>query len=179
MRIKEALGTEMFWSHLTLTFQQKGLVLNSSVFRACKFAWSNLRKRISRRYGPIRYVQSWEVHRTGWPHVHIAISNRELFDRPDWNPRARFTFTLLQAAVESGFGPVGWLEQLKSEEAMSGYLCKIARELTGSGKDYQVPVNAPKNFRRIRASVRLLPPPHKNPDITGVLRFCKLDDDTI
>ena len=52
---------------------------------------------------------------------------------------------------------------------MAGYLTKLARELTGAGVKSQVPVNAPRHFRRIRASAKLLPPRKKNPDITGIL----------
>lgn len=40
---------------------------------------------------------------------------------------------------------------------MAGYLVKLARELTGSARKDQVPVDAPSHFRRLRASRGLLP----------------------
>lgn len=176
VRIEEGMRTEEHWSHITLTFRQKGYVLSPKMFISCKDSWAKLRKRISRKYGILRYIQTWESHKSGWPHCHIAASNVELFSWQKAHPRAMFSAALGEMVRECGFGPIGWLEPLRSKIAMAGYLCKLARELTGSGKEYQIPVKAPRHFRRIRASVRLLPPPHKDPDITGVLRYCKLPE---
>lgn len=175
VRIRAGMEKEHFWSHVTLTFRQRNQDLSSKVFRLCLKSWSKLRKRIIRAYGDIRYIQTWEVHRSGWPHVHIALNNEELYLSKKKHPRTLFNDHLADHAGDCGFGPIGWLEPLRDQTAFAGYLCKLARELTGSGKSYQIPVNAPSHFRRIRASVRLLPPPHKDPDITGVLRFCKME----
>jgi len=49
---------------------------------------------------------------------------------------------------------------------MAAYTVKLAGEM---GKACQVPLNAPRHYRRLRASHGLLPPRPKNPDITGRL----------
>jgi hypothetical protein len=66
------------------------------------------------------------------------------------------------AAVRAGFGPVVWAECItpRNPDALAGYFIKLARELTGGvggDKGDQSPVDAPKGFRRIRASRGLLP----------------------
>jgi len=124
-------------------------------------------------FGDIKYIQTWEIHETGWPHVHVAVSNEELWRISKRSPTSNWIDYVKPHAVACGFGPIGWVEPLRSKAAMAGYLSKMAAELTDSNIKSQVPVNAPRHFRRLRASVRLLPPPYKNPDITGVLRFCR------
>lgn len=166
-----------YWSFLTLTYEQNGKHLSSKVFRDGLRCWDLFRKRVIRQYGKFAYIQTWEVTRKGWPHLHVAISNEFLWNAKAHSKKLRFNRYLGEISVASGFGPVGELDPIRDETAMAGYLCKTARELTGGGKGYQIPVNAPKNFRRLRASVRLLPPPHKDPDITGVLRMCTPQDD--
>ncbi len=177
VRISEGMNKRDEWSHLTLTFRQRGERLSVKTFKRGLACWSKLRKRIIRAYGDMKYIQTWEVHRSGWPHVHIAISNHTLYDLPKQHPKALFNIMLGSAAQACGFGRIGELSPLRDEKAFAGYLCKLARELTGAGKEYQVPVKAPRHFRRIRASVRLLPPPHKNPDITGMLVFSEMPDE--
>lgn len=168
-RIREAIASRAFWCHMVVTYRNPGGEPDDAVFRKCVFHWAKLRKRIVRRFGKIQYIQTWEVHRSLWPHVHIAISNRNLQEAAVWEPKTNWIRLLLRSAHECGFGYVGWLEPLRSQDELAGYLVKIERELTGTGKEYQIPLNAPKNFRRLRASVRLLPPPYKNPDYTGEL----------
>ena len=65
-----------------------------------------------------------------------------------------------------GFGMRTWLEPVRDEGAMAAYTVKLAGEM---GKACQVPLNAPRHYRRLRASHGLLPPRPKNPDITGRL----------
>lgn len=61
---------------------------------------------------------------------------------------------------------------MRSQERMAQYLRKKASELVGGGKkSYQIPINAPPRFRRLRASCKLLPPIHHNPDWTGELHL--------
>jgi hypothetical protein len=71
--------------------------------------------------------------------------------------------------VRSHFGKISYCEAMKDGTRMAGYLTKLAKELTGAGVKHQVPVNAPRHFRRIRASIGLLPPRYKDPEITGRL----------
>lgn len=173
-RCKEAIEKWDFWLHLVLTFARPKGLTSRQMYLEGKERWSVLRKRIVRAFGKIKYIQTWERHRTGHPHVHIALSNCELFESAVATPRENWENILQSNAVECGFGSIGWLERLNSKVRMAAYLAKLARELTGRGKDYQVPVNAPKNFRRLRASVRLLPPVHKDPDLTGLLKMIPL-----
>jgi hypothetical protein len=58
---------------------------------------------------------------------------------------------------------------MKEREKMAGYLTKLGLELSGAARKGQTPVNAPRHFRRIRASRGMLPKRIKNPDITGQL----------
>jgi hypothetical protein len=73
------------------------------------------------------------------------------------------------ACRDVGFGFCKWAEPLKDKERMAGYVTKLGLELTGAHHKDQVPVNAPKNFRRIRASRGLLPKRFKDDTITGQL----------
>jgi hypothetical protein len=59
---------------------------------------------------------------------------------------------------------------------MAGYLVKLTRELTGAGPKNQIPVNAPRHFRRLRASKGLLPPRKKNDHVTGALVKIPIDE---
>lgn len=141
--------------------------------------WSKLRKRLTRHFGDIKYIQTWEVHKSGYPHVHIAISNVKIYLECEKDAIRNFHRLMMEDAVACGFGRIGWLEPIRDEVAMAGYLGKLARELTGEKGNYQVPVDAPSRFRRLRASVRLLPPPIKNPDMTGCLLFCRDDGEIV
>jgi hypothetical protein len=63
---------------------------------------------------------------------------------------------------------------MRDQDAMCGYLVKTAKELIGAAGKNQIPINAPRHFRRLRASRGLLPPVHRNPDITGMMVFAEL-----
>ena len=81
---------------------------------------------------------------------------------------------LEREAERAGFGRISWAELLapRSLGSMAGYLVKLARELTASGakKGDQTPLSAPRGFRRIRASVGMLPPaPAGSGEFSGML----------
>lgn len=78
-------------------------------------------------------------------------------------------------AMAAGFGKQGTIDAIRDKTAMSGYLTKKAKELIDGSVKGQLPLDAPPHFRRLRASVRLLPPVLKNEDITGALHFCRVD----
>jgi hypothetical protein len=172
-RIRDGMEKLTHWCHLCLTYDPKRWKEKNSLFRYAIFHWSKLRKRLIREFEDIKYIQTWEVQRNEYPHVHIAISNKDLYFACGKDKIGNFIRLVQASAVACGFGEIGSLDALRSRNAMAGYLVKLARELTGTGKDYQCPVNAPRHFRRLRASVRLLPPPIKDPDITGTLHFCR------
>jgi len=101
--------------------------------------------------------------------VNVVISNRRLHDEVT---RDRFGVkkdTIDPMCADVGFGFCKWLEPLRSQEAMAGYITKLGLELTGAHHKNQVPVNAPRHFRRIRASRGLLPKRTKDETITGQL----------
>jgi len=175
-RIRTAIESRDFWLHAVLTFPRRTPTPTAKTFRSCLDHWAKLRKRLTREHGPLDYIQTWEVHKDGFPHLHLAVSNIELYSLCIKSPKQNWRSYLEPHAVASGFGYIGWLEPLRNKAAMAGYLVKLARELTGGGKDYQVPVNAPRHFRRIRASRGLLPPPLKDPELTGRLHRSPLPE---
>lgn len=157
--------------YVVLTFDQRKAKSQEELYRDGLQRWAKLRKRFNHHWGGFRYIQTWERHKSGYPHVNILIGNPFFYSAAVRNRRGLRKKWLERNAVQCGFGRRTWLEPLRNEEAMAGYLVKSARELTGAGPKNQIPTNAPKHFRRLRASRGLLPPPHKNPDITGVLLF--------
>jgi hypothetical protein len=128
-----------------------------------------MRKRLVREFGDIKYIQTWERHKSGWPHVHLAISNVGIYKMCDNDKIINFERLMQAHATGSGFGPRGSCEPIRTAVQMAGYMTRKARELTGGGKEYQIPTNAPPHFRRLRASLGLLPPVLKNDEYTGEL----------
>lgn len=176
-RMRVALQSRADWLYIVLTFPQNDWPEKDALYRHGVKCWSKLRKRLVHRFGPIAYMQTWEKHTISeGPHVNIALSNEAMFAacagdgwkdvRRDW---------LQFHAADCGFGYICWLEAMREPEQLAGYLTKLARELTGAGVKNQVPTNAPKHFRRIRASRGLLPPPYKDPLTTGRLCSCSAD----
>lgn len=170
MRIKSAMEKHEYWCHLLLTFYQRRKSVDGRTFRQGLQCWDKLRKRLQREYGKILYIQTWEIHRTGFPHVHVAISNARLFHLAKGDKEYNFDTLIQSHAVSSGFGDYGGLSPLRDMDALCGYLSGLAKELVGGNAKNQVPVNAPRHFRRLRASVGLLEKRHKNEDYTGQLR---------
>lgn len=172
-RIKEAMDGHSHWCHVVLTYPTKQYPDVQKLFRWGLQHWAKLRKRTQRRFGKYKYIQTWETTRKGWPHCHMVVSNANLYHECGPDPINNFHRLMMDAARECGFGKNGWCEPFTDHGLFAGYLVKLAKELTGQGKEYQIPTEAPPHFRRIRASRGLLPPVRKNPDYTGELRhFC-------
>jgi hypothetical protein len=157
------------WVYLVLTFDPSKWASPWESYKGAVRCWDRLRKRLTRRYGRIEYIQTWERHQSGWPHANLVIRNAAIAaavdkDADAWNHRI-----LRPAAVGCGFGYKTWAEGIRNRDATAGYLVKLSRELVDADGKGQVPVNAPKNFRRLRASRGLLPPVYKNNDYTGRL----------
>jgi hypothetical protein len=148
--------------------------------------WSKLRKRLTWEHGKIEYIQTWERHRNGGCHTHIVVSNADIYQRCDgegWKIYRREFFR--PQAVACGFGRIIYVRNVHTKGGLASYLLKQANELTDRGKEYQIPVDAPPHFRRIRASKGLLPPCHAGGEYTGKMIFenedmakklCGLDD---
>lgn len=175
-RIAQAVTENKFWVYMVITYPAREWPNVTELFKAGVVHWSRLRKRLDYEYGAIKYIQTWEIHRSGYPHVNVIISNENLY-----NSTIKDSFRLKKDVIdpmaqEVGFGFVRWLEPVKCAERMSSYLVKLSLELTGTGKFNQLPINAPKHFRRLRSSRNLLPKRIKNDTITGCLMRLPADD---
>lgn len=173
-RMREAIASRTHWLHIVLTYPTWISDDLTALYRQGLSDWAKLRKRTKRRFKEYKYIQVWERTRKGYPHCHMAVSCERLYLACGTDPIHNFHQYLQADAVACGFGPIGWCETIHSPEIMSRYLSKLCEEISGNGKSYQIPVNAPPHFRRLRASVRLLPPIRKNPDITGEMKFYPL-----
>jgi hypothetical protein len=173
-RVAYAISRFADWTYLVLTFAHNDWINPFDQYVAGKNMWSMLRKRITRRYGPFKYIQTWERNKGGGAHVNVVISNRNLYSACSFS-YANLLYTFLEpAAVACGFGCKTWVECMYGDDSMAGYLTKLSRELVGAQHKDQVPYDAPPHFRRIRASQKTLPPPHKS-ELTGELLHCRLD----
>lgn len=178
MRIAEALEAESQWVYLVLTFAQRDWPSPFEQYKAGGRMWGALQKRIHRRYGISKYIQTWERFKAGGVHVNIVAYNPALIAAVETDWREWRRDWLVPNCVEVGFGKRCWVQIVEARDGkMAGYLAKLSKELTGSGKDYQIPVDAPRHFRRIRASRHTLPPPFKT-DITGKLVCSPLPNST-
>lgn len=158
-----------------------------AAFTAAYPMWrKRLRRRIERVYGKLEYIQTWEATRNGWPHVNVLLRSdsmlahvRELGTRsapvrskkrgriernaitcPKWRA------WLKAHAIEAGFGMIAWVEVVEESSAMAAYLTKVAHASSIADefvrgavkKGDQRPLLAPRGFRRLRPSHKLLPP---------------------
>lgn len=208
VRIKRAiekLGNN--WVYVVLTFDREKDLYDA--YRGIVFAWDKLRKRLMREYGPIQYITLIEQHKDGYPHINILIHNEKLFEAcnaeyevtplkecfrenslPETGPAAIYGWRWEKvrwwdnAVTGSGFGPIFWLEPMRSSEAISAYFVKLTGEMAGqmsselikNESQSQNPVVAPKHFRRLRASQGLLDPIEKDEDLTGELLNISIEE---
>lgn len=174
VRISEAMTTRKNWTYIVLTFAQGDWPDKWQQYKQGVVLWSKLRKRIVRKWGKFEYIQTWERHNKGGAHVNVVVSNYDLHQAviEDWREVRRDW--LEPHAVECGFGMRTWIEPIRGQVEMAGYMTKLSKELTGQIGKSQIPEDAPPHFRRIRASVRTLPPVRKS-DLTGRMVFCTLD----
>lgn len=177
-RVEQAVLEHDHWTYLVLTYPRKQYPDLRSLFRRGVVHWSRLRKRLTHRFPDLKYIQTWESHRSGWPHCNVVISHPGLYRLAMMRGNAWKREFLEPALEECGFGKISYLKPMRDASKMAGYLTKLAKELTGAGVKGQVPVNAPKNFRRIRASRGLLPKRLKDLEITGCLRKVPIPDDS-
>lgn len=172
VRCRDAIlsrGSE--WIYVVLTLPHRQFTSEWEAYRAgCRF-WQMLNQRLTRAYGRIEYLQTWEKHQSGFPHVNIVIRNDFVWRlcRGDGGQSWRQKLTSMAVAV--GFGFRVWVEPLRPGrgETLAGYLTKLSRELTGAGIKDQIPVNAPPHFRRLRASRGLLSKTYRREGWTGKL----------
>lgn len=175
VRVKEAVNKRDDWVYVVLTYDPKDWPNWLDQYRESKSIWQVMQKRLIRKYGPLAYIQTWERHLKGGLHVNLLLGNAKIKKevRCDW--RAWRKSVLEPMAVASGYGRRTWVQEFQSgtAKAMAGYLTKLARELVGAGGKGQIPFDAPKHFRRLRASRGLLPPVARS-DMTGFLALMPL-----
>lgn len=148
------------WVYLVLTFARPVGFTAWDAYLDGVRRWQKLNQRLGRRFGPIEYVQTWEKHQKGFPHVNVVIHNRAIWESCQGDGWRSWRQELIPHLLETGFGRVVHVEPLRPDTGagLAGYLTKLSRELTGAGPKNQTPIDAPPNFRRLRASQGLLPP---------------------
>lgn len=163
------LGPE--WVYSVLTFDPSQYRDQWDAFRAGCRNFQKLNQRLTRAFGKIAYVQTWEQHKTGWPHVNVAIHNSEIFSRCAGAGWRSWRQWLIPHAIACGFGRVVHVHPLYEGGTLSlaGYMTKLSRELTGSATKDQTPVDAPLGFHRLRTSRGLLEPIYRPGKHDGVL----------
>lgn len=188
---------------VTLTFDRTHHVSAAPAWRHARACWKRFRDSLVYELGcgvgrskvkaRLVYVQVWEQHESGWPHLHALLISPELarrvrakgsYEKPHYKtgaPRPIWRFvrqTIRPIAVAAGFGPIADLQFVDSRrEAMAGYLVKVARELTeATGKD-QRPLYAPIHFRRLSSTPSLLESLKKaSEEFTGAIVPHSLDE---
>lgn len=150
-----------------------------------------LRRWLIERYGQDMgnaWASVTECHASGIPHVNIAVYH------PQWSAGARARRSALEVSGITGFQldqmepellthaqecGFGWrcsaeANRDDSTEAISGYLVKGVKSADAMhgemAKRSQLPVMAPKNFRRLRCGKGFLPPRRRGTCTGAVLR---------
>lgn len=177
-RIVEAVQTRNDWTYTVFTYPTNDWPDKAKLYKFGVVSWSRLRKRMVERFGKFAYIQTWEAHKSGYPHMNCLIGNPELWKLAKNYPHKANgkNLSLVESIVSHmakpcGFGWKVYVDAVRSREGMSDYLVKQCEELTGAGQKDQRPLAAPPHFRRIRASRGLLPPIRHNPELTGQMLF--------
>lgn len=191
-RIAHALYERPTWIYCVLTLADIGEP--RELWPKCAARWDTLRKRLQRTYGALAYMQTWEQQESGRPHVNVVLHSERLCAdvaargfTPRGAPAWRKTWRTW--AMAAGWGPVTWVEELRpggrEREGLASYLVKLslslgagalargsklAAELVRADLKHQLPVYAPKGFRRLRTSRGLLPPRFRGDGWSGTLR---------
>jgi hypothetical protein len=166
------------------------------MYKAAGRAWDLFRHALKYRFGYSDYFIAFEISvRAKALHIHGIVRSKKLAaaialqpgERPEFfqclrtgkkkrrptiGERAVWKNWMKPTAMKSGFGFKCELSAVNDHAAMSGYLVKasnISGELSQSNSKDQLPIDAPKGFRRIRASRRFLVPKIKNEEVTGKL----------
>lgn len=177
-RMKTAFDrTPHDWSFLTFTMDPKRHRTRAAMYRAVSSSWQLFRKKLKWKFDYSAFVLCVELTETAKvPHIHAMLQSREVLAECARDVRKFHREWLKPWAMESGFGYKCAVEPARSTDACCGYFVKasgMAAELVGgAGKGSgQLPVDAPRHFRRIRTSKGFLPPKIKNDELTGAMAF--------
>lgn len=126
--------------------------------------------RLRRRYGGdpgSRWVMVVEAHASGWPHANLLMHAPQLAAELETDDDHLVVGELRELVTRAGWGRTT-MERVRDDgRAVAGYLVKVATRETA--KVMQLPLNASKNFRRLRSGRGFLPPVQKDPTITGAM----------
>ncbi|MCK4792280.1 MAG: hypothetical protein KAV87_51600 [Desulfobacteraceae bacterium] len=173
-RISQGLSERSSWTYIVLTYADR-TGTPEDIYALITRGMQSFRQWLTRQYGKHDYIILVEQHKDGFPHVNMLIHNTALHLATAEQFRATRR-DARKAAIRSGFGKVFWIDNvdMSKSENMAGYLAKLGADaqdvgkVAGElGKVSQVPLAAPKRFRRLRASRGLLPKKYKNEEITG------------
>lgn len=201
-RIKQAVERPSYrpdgWVYFVLTIDRHG-TLSGDAWKNEETAYRELGKMTTRfleavrrdqkRRGERRLKNEWamviEAHRSGWPHANLMVYAPELAAELERERcalasegaderTARLVRGRMRAlVVNAGWGTISTAEQVRSRDALAGYLVKLAgtfdRSVAEVAKLTQVPLNAPMRFRRLRSGKGFLPPKHKSEKSTGTM----------
>jgi len=160
-RIKQALE-ELSPSQVTfavLTFNPCDWSDPAVAYQGMWRCTQSLMQAVRRRFGPTNYVGLVEQHRSTWPHLNLLLVGQGVGQAVS---SGEFMPWLKRHLVDCGFGYIVFAETAKSPEAVNGYIVGLARDFEATAAEVtkltQVPVYAPKGFRRLRSSQHFLPP---------------------
>lgn len=175
-----------FWCFLTLTLDPKRFKSRESMYKRVGGMWAQFRHELKRIYGYDHFFLAFEVSvRAKALHIHAIVRSKKLYaevqhapgemvfkGKPSLGAGRVWKDWLKPTALACGFGFKCDVSAVRDHGAMSGYLVKssgISGELSQADSKDQLPIDAPKGFRRIRSSKGFLVPKLKNEDVTGEL----------
>jgi hypothetical protein len=150
--------------------------------------WRKLRQRLVRKLGRIEYVSVVEATRRGWPHLNVILVNAKLALQlgppsardDEWTPAEREVQEWLKPyLVRSKFGWVEEIQRARDVAAITRYVTKLALDAATVGevtKLSQIPLNAPRHFRRMRSTPGFLAPRPTSEELTGEMVFAPLNE---
>lgn len=146
-----------------------------------------------------RWAMVIEAHASGWPHANLMLFCPELASAlahekearelagltgrdsiklgTRYTPERGYTkgprAMLGDISTETGWGLESTADAARSNDALAGYIVKLAGHPDANvgelAKLTQTPKAAPFKFRRLRSGKGFLPPRYKNPEYTGAL----------
>jgi hypothetical protein len=153
-----------------LTFDPKKWQKKDDAYRAISQQTNKLIKRLEREFGKIVGVVAVEQHANGWPHVNLVFKFQDgiLMDA-EWVKKFEKRW-LVPNAIACGFGKMNSAALIKEGEMekVLSYVSKTGLSIAGElNKDSQIPMSAPKGFRRIRSIRGFLVSLKKESEYTG------------
>jgi hypothetical protein len=122
--------------------------------------WKRMYQRIRRHYSDIKMIQTVERMRNNYAHLNTIFVSKQLAE--DWVASPLIVSTWYnKISKEAGFGHMTSFTSVNSVEGMSSYITKISNagddgttvnQSSHIVKLSQLPLNAPKGFRRLRSS---------------------------